>query len=132
MGFGSFLKKFAADVINVAGVVSGIGPIFAKALPAAAGQAVTTGINDFEQVATIVQTIEVGAESLQPGMTDAQKVAAMTPSVAQVVLQSSILAGKKIANQALFTQGCQELSQGMQDIMNSIDESAATVTKVTS
>ena len=42
-----------------------------------------------------------------------------------IVLTSEAVSGKKIANEALFTQAITEITQGVVDLYNSIDESAA-------
>lgn len=128
----NFLKKFGQLVANIAGVVAGIGPIFAAAIPGKAGQAIQTGINDFEQVAGVVQTVETVFTTINgpDAKTGPEKLLAATPLVAQVILQSSALAGKKIADPTLFQSGCAKVAGGFADILNSIHPDAVQAVQV--
>ncbi len=72
-------------------------------------------------MAGIIQQIEIIGQKMQtPG---AQKLQMAAPLVAQVILQSSVLANHKIANSDLFQQGCTKVADGWADILNSLNES---------
>ena len=125
----SFLKKFgqiAGEVGKVALSVAGVAPYVQAALP---GQSEKIQIvsADLAQIATIAQEVEVIGQALSlPGT---QKLQAATPLVAQVILQSSLLANHKISNPALFAQGSQKIADGMADVLNSLKDEVATENK---
>lgn len=123
-----FLSTFGKIAINAAGIVSGIGPIFAASIPKSAGP-IGTVISDLAQVAGVIQTIEVAAQAASAPIPGAEKLKMATPLVAQAILQSSLLAGHKIANPTLFQQGSQKIADGMADIVNAIDEGSVKITK---
>lgn len=124
----SFLKKLGIAIVNVAGIVSGVGPIFAASNAKAAG-VIGTVTSDLQQVAGVIQTIEAAAQAASSPIPGAEKLKMATPLVAQAILQSSLLAGHKISNQALFQQGSQKVADGMADLLNSIDDGSLKVTQ---
>lgn len=125
----TFLKKLGQVIANIAGIASGIGPIFAAAIPKAAG-AIATGISDLQAIASEIATVEtIGNTVTNPAITGPTKLQMATPLVAQVIMQSALLAGKKIANPALYQVGSQKVADGMADILNSLHESGVTVTQ---
>ena len=84
---------------------------------------VQTGLSDFEAVASLAtQTEAIGATT---GLTGAQKLQALVPLVKNYVQTSELVAGKKVADEATFEKGCTEIAQGMVDILNGLDASAA-------
>lgn len=125
MSVTSFLKKLGQIIVNVAGVAVGVGPLIVPFLgsgkaPAIAGSA----INDLTSIGSLVVQIEAAFAAV-PGSTGAQKLQAATPLVANIVKTSELVAGKKIANEALFTQACVEYTQATVDLLNSIDPGEA-------
>lgn len=113
----TFLKKLGTILANLAGVAVGIGPIIAPFLGSgkvAAG--VNTGINDLNAVASVVLQMETALQ----GKTGADKLAAAIPLVGNIIKTSELVSGKKIANEALFTQAIQEYTQATVDLLNSI------------
>ncbi len=121
----SFLKKLGTILANVAGIAVGIGPIITPFLGSgkvAAGA--TTAVNDLTSISSLVVTIEAAFASI-PNSTGAQKLQALVPLVANIIKTSEMVAGKKIADEAKFTLGCQEIAQGAVDVLNSIHEDAA-------
>jgi hypothetical protein len=113
----TFLKKLGTILANIAGVAMGIGPIISPFLGSgkvAAG--VTTVVNDLTAVASTVVLIETALQ----GKTGADKLAAAIPLVGNIIKTSELVAGKKIQNEALFTQAIQEFTQATVDLLNSI------------
>lgn len=125
----TFLKKLGQVISNIAGIVTGIGPIFGTAIPQASSTiAVVT--SDLQQIAGIIETVEaIGAAATSP-VPGSEKLRMATPLVAQAILQSSLLAGKKIANEALYRQGANKVADGVADILNSLHEDGVQVTKI--
>lgn len=116
----TFLKKLGQTVLKVVGLATGFLPLFSQTF--GSGSVVAQVTDDLTKVASAVQTVEVviGAVSDPAAQTGSQKIKAVIPLIAQIVQQSEIMSDKKISNETLFTQGCQELGQGMADILNSL------------
>lgn len=115
----SFLKKLGQLLVNVAGIAVGIGPIIGPFLGSGkAGQVTGTVVNDLTAIGSLIVQIEsVGNVA---GLTGPQKLKAVIPLVTNVVRTSELVSGKKIANEALFTQACTEYAQATVDLLNSI------------
>lgn len=121
----SFLKKLGAALANFAKtdvpILSSIGAIIQPFLGSGkVAQVVSTGVNDLTALAQAGLQIETAMQG-KPG---AEKLAALVPLAGTIVKTSEVVAGKKIANEALFTQAVQEFAQATVDLLNSIDESA--------
>jgi hypothetical protein len=123
--FVSALKKIGQVVLKGLQIVEGIVPVVEAAAPGLATN------STFENIMAAITDVETGSAALQsalsqPGLTSQQKLVMATAIVAQEL--STALAGKKIANPALFQQGAQEITQGAVDIYNSIEDSAIVTT----
>lgn len=122
----SFLKKLGNVLkiaINVAGVAAGVGPILSPLLGSAAGkvnQVITTANNDLTSIGSLVVMIETALQG-KPGV---EKLQALIPLVKNIVATSELVAGKKIANEAMFEKGVEGLAQGVVDVLNSLHEDA--------
>lgn len=112
---GSLLAKGLALATGVWPLVSGLFGSSAKAQQAQ--QTGNTVINDLTQIGQIV----VQAEALiqAPG-SGAQKLAAATPLVVNIVKTSELVSGHKIANETLFIQGCTDLTSAIAEVLNSL------------
>ncbi len=113
----NFLKKLGTILANVAGVAVGIGPIIQPFLgsgKAAAG--VNTGVNDLLAIGQLV----VQAEAMMQATPGAQRMAAVLPLITNVIKTSELVSGKKIADQATFDKGCQEVAQGVFDVLSGL------------
>lgn len=122
----TFLKKLGQILLSVAGVAAGVGPIVLPFL--GSGKATTvagTVVNDLTAIGSTIATIETAFAAV-PGSTGAQKLQAAIPLIANIVKTSQLVTGKKIANPALFTQACTEYAQATVDLLNSLDQAAAT------
>ncbi len=117
----NFLKKFGSAILKITQIVTGMGPIFAQAVPQASGT-ITVVTSELQQLAGVIGTVEAIGQTLSlPGT---QKAQAAGPLVAQVILQSTFMAGKKIADEALFTKACTALGGDIADLLNSLHDSA--------
>lgn len=125
MTFLSKLGKVLATIVNIAGIAAGIGPILGGFLGSKVSGAVSTVtgkiVNDLTAVG---QTVLMAETMIQGTGTGAMKLAAATPLVAQIIQTSELVAGHKIANEALFIQGSQKITSGVADILNSIHPDA--------
>jgi hypothetical protein len=121
----TFLKKLGQVLLKVVAIAAGIGPIITPFLGSGtAAKVATTTVNDLTAVGQVVVQIETAFAALPPGTTGAQKLAAAVPLVANIIKTSEMVVGKKIANEALFTQACTEYTQATVDLLNSIHPDA--------
>jgi hypothetical protein len=119
----SFLKKLGLILVNVATTAAGIGPILAPLLGNKAGAvagAVGVVANDLTAIGTVVVQIETALH----GKAGADKLAAAVALVGPIIRTSQLVTGKKIADEALLQKGIAEVTQGVVDILNSIDQNA--------
>ena len=116
----SFLKKLGGAIAK--GVSIG-GAVAAIAAPDKFKPVIAKGLDTLSRVGDVVIQTEALAQSLSGPVAGADKLKAASPIAAAMILESSLVAGRKIADQALFTQGCQKITDGMADILNSIDGS---------
>lgn len=117
----TFLKKLGlalAKGLQIAAAVGGVAlPFFGNSKAAQVAGVVES---DFVQAGSIITGVEAVLQT--PG-SGAQKLAAATPLMASFIKSTELVAGKKIANEALFIQGSGKMSDGMADILNSLDQS---------
>lgn len=119
----TFLKKLGQVLLKGLQVAIGIGPIITPLLGSGkAAQTAGTVVNDLTSIGSVVTQIETAFAAI-PGSTGAQKLQAAIPLVTQIVQTSELVINKKVANEALFTQACQEYTQATVDLLNSIDQS---------
>lgn len=114
----TWLKKVGSLVLKITGLITAV-------VPATTGGKLAT---DLDAIAQIVIAVEVMGQVL--GTAGADKLKAATPLVAQIVLQSGLMAGHKIANPVLFQQGAAEIAAGMADVLNSLKDEVAVTTMV--
>jgi hypothetical protein len=114
-----FLARLGSVILKFTAIASGFAPMIAAAVPQASG-AVTLVVSELQQIASIVQQAEVFGQALQlPG---AQKLTGAAPSVAQLILQSALLANHKIADPVKFQAGVTQITAGMADVLSSLDD----------
>ena len=119
-----FLTKLGQILLKATTIITGIAPF----IPSNQVGLYTTISKDLSEIANIVVQAEVFGQSLNlPG---AQKLQAASPAVAQIILQSAILANHKIANEDLFKQGVTKITDGMADVLNSLHDNVETTEKV--
>lgn len=127
MSFVSFLKQFGLDVLKGIQIFEGIEPVASAALSATSPKAASE-LDSISQMAGAAMNIESGfAAAFGPtNQTGPAKLAALVPQVQQIVLNSELLVGKKIGNEALFTKAMQEYAQATADMLNSLQPNVAT------
>lgn len=113
----TFLKKLGQILFKLLAVATSIGPIITPFLGSGkSGQIATTGINDLTSVGQVVVQIETAMQ----GAAGTAKLAACIPLVGNIIRTSELVAGKKIANETLFTTAVQEYTQATVDLLNAI------------
>ena len=113
----NFLKKLGTILANAAGIAVGVGPIIQPFLGSGkAAAVVTTGTNDL----TVIAQLVLQAEAMMQTAPGADRMAAVLPLITNVIKTSQIVSGKKIADEATFNKGCQEVAQGVFDVLSGI------------
>ena len=120
----NFLKKIGKALASISGAVMGFSPLVQSIFPPSSG-AISTVSGELTQVASVITTVEAIGESL--ALQGVQKLTAAGPLVAQVIIQSSMMVGKKIADQAKFSAACRGIASNMADLLNSLHDSGVQV-----
>jgi len=100
--------------------LTGLGPLVAPLFGSKSGAVIGTVTQDLTAIGTVV----VNAEAVLGAGTGPAKLAAAAPLVANIVKTSELVSGHKIANEALFIQGCTDLTNAVAEILNSLDGGA--------
>ena len=116
----TFLSKLGTFLAKGIALLTGLTPLIAPLFGSKAQQAAGVGatvVNDLTAVGQVV----VSAEALiqTPG-SGAAKLAAAAPLVTNLVKGSELVSGHSIANEALFIQGCTDLTNAVAEILNSL------------
>jgi hypothetical protein len=121
----SFLKKLGSILLKGTQIAMGIMPVVQQAYPT--NQGVQQAADTLTTIAGVVTQVEVIGQALQqPGP---QKLIAATPLVAQVILQSALMARHEIADPVKFNLGCQQVASGVCEILNSLKDNVDTLSK---
>jgi transcription antitermination factor NusA-like protein len=113
----TFLKKFGEAVLKGIAIVTGFAPM-AQAMFPGQSSVIQTVSADLAQIANIIVQTEALGQAI--GLSGMDKIKAVVGPVEQIVLQSSLMVGHKIENEALFKQACQEYAQATVDFLNSL------------
>lgn len=110
-----FLTKLGQVLLKVTSIISGVGPLFPQYSKELDKTLITLG-----HIGGIVVNVEAFGQVL--GTSGPDKLKAASPLVAQLILRSDLLVGRKIDNPALFQSGVTKITDGMADILNSLDD----------
>jgi len=117
----TFLAKLGSFLAKAVAIAAGVGPLVQPFLGSHAGVAPQV-VNDLTQIGQVVLQAETLIQT--PG-SGPQKLQAASPLVGQIIRTSELVAGHRIANEALFLQGATKVTDGLADVLNSIDAGAA-------
>ena len=121
MSFTSVLGKIFGDIQKGIQIFEGIEPLAYPLIPPGAQATVSAITDDLTMVGNAVTNAQAVVAALaQPGATPASVVAAALPLVTNVISESELVAGKNIADEALFSKACQEFAQATVDLLNSL------------
>ena len=113
-----WLTKVGQVGLNIGGIVAGVGPIGSVLFPQYKDQ-INKVVGTSSGIVSILTQMEVMGQVLNlPGV---DKLKAATPLVAQIILSSDALIGKKIKDQILFQQGATKITDGWADVLNSLE-----------
>ena len=136
-----WLKTVGIELAKGLSIVSGIEPLVAGFLPAGSPAAAAFNVvsKDLAEIGGIVTTVEGASAQMALAtstaaaagtpLTSAQKIAMATPGVTQVILQSSLLAGKTIQDPTGFANGVSQVINGVVAILNSLHANVQTTSK---
>ena len=119
----TFLKKLGSVIREVgkyAGLLSGTAQMM---FPGKADEIEVISA-DLVEVANIVVIVEAIGQTADMAGEDKLRVAG--PLVADAIVRSALVAGRKIDNPALFAAGSTKIADGMADILNSLKDDIET------
>lgn len=128
----TFLSKLG-KVMQIAGkvvlIAGGFGGAFTAMTPSKKDDEIWGKVYpSLGKIGEIVAQVEAMSAALDQPIPGTQKLQMATPVVAQIIL-NDLVAGRKIHDPALFKQGCERITGGVADVLNSIkdDEVKSTV-----
>jgi hypothetical protein len=123
MKFLSKLAEIFAKGLQIVAVFAGVS---AKILPGSVNTEIQVVSEDLKEIGQVIVDGEQVGVAL--GLKGPDKLKAAAPKVADILLQSAMLANHKIANPTLFSQGATKIADGMADVINSLHPDGITVT----
>jgi hypothetical protein len=118
----SFLSKLGNLIVKGAAVIGGFAPLLEAAAPKESGLIQTVSA-DLSAMANVVVSIEGAVQSANAqgaALTGAQKLQMAIALIQPIVLQSNVIAGKKIADPSLLTKAVGEYAQATVDLLQSV------------
>ena len=123
-----FLKKFGQIILKFTEIAVGVGGSVAAQIPGTKDDAMLARATDtLTEVARLVGLAEVFGQV--SNLDGAAKLQAVAPTVAQIVLRSDLMIGRKIKDPVKFQQGVTNIAGGVADILNSLEDSVDTIDK---
>lgn len=116
----SWLKKVGQIVAKVGQAVGVLGPIATQLYPKTSG-----AIGQTLDIASGIANAVVHAEVLLAAKPGPERLLAVAPITIDLVRASNLIDGKKIKDEALFARGCTKMTDGMADILNSLEAPVA-------
>lgn len=113
----TWLKKIGGIVKQI-GVYAGLIAPTASLIFPGSKEKIDVVSHDLAELANIVVTVEAIGQTA--GLPGPEKLKMAAPLVANAIVQSALLAGKKIENPELFAAGSQKIADGMADVLNSL------------
>lgn len=124
MSFISVLKKVGIIVADAMGIITGVGPLISNLIPQGSGtltNVTTTAVDKLTEIASIVSSVEATFAAISSASSGPLKLQAAAPQVSLIIQNSAILAGHKIADPTLFNKGVVDVTNGIVEILNSLD-----------
>lgn len=123
MSAGSIFSAILRDVGIGVKLFMGIEPQVYPILPAGTQAPLSAVTDDLTQIGSAVTTAQAVITAVTtPGETPAQIVAAAAPLVSTVIQKSELALGKKVLDPALYAQAINEITQGVVDLLSSIEK----------
>lgn len=121
----SWLQKLK-DVAKAGSTIIPIyGPLIAALIPGTRDDAIIARTSDtLTGLTSIIASVQVSAEALKGAgidVTGAHKLAMATPAAVQAILQSAVMAGKKVKDPVKFQAACAGITSNLADLMDSVE-----------
>lgn len=120
----TFLKKLGQIIVAGANVFGVFSPMIQQVVPGSG--VVNTVSKDIAEIGNVVVSVEAFGQ--MAGLPGAQKAKLAGPQIAQILMNSTLLVGKKIHDPVLFAKACASMGGDMADILNSLDPSGVITT----
>ena len=116
----SWLKKLGEVAKVGSSIIPVWGPLISAVIPGEKDDKILARVDDtWSQIAGVVVTAEqMGAAIKAPGV---QKLDMAAPSVAQLILRSSALAGKKVKDAAKFEAAVKGVASNVADLLSALE-----------
>lgn len=121
-----FLSKLAEYFAKGLQIVAAFAGVTARILPGSVSTEIQVVSEDLKEIAQVIVDTEEVAVAL--ALKGPDKLKAAAPKVADILLQSAMLANHKVANPTLFSQGATKIADGMADVVNSLHVNGIVVT----
>ena len=122
----TFLFKLGQIVLKGVQALTALEPLIVAYAPKSQA-GLDRAESELVKIGGIIVNAEVMGQAL--GLKGPDKLKAAAPSVAQIILQSTLLAGHTIAQPDLFAQGAQKVADGMADVLNAMKADVQTENK---
>lgn len=121
----TFLSKLGGILVQAGAVITGIKPLFPMIKGGdVASKFIDKFTNPFNEIIEAIVMVEAIGQALKIKGPD--KLKAASPLIANIILKSDMLVGKKIKNQDLFNVSVEQVANGMVGILNSVNEQEVT------
>lgn len=115
-----WLKRVGQIALQIVVGIDTFGPMI-KAIASDRVDRVVDVVGDkTRQFVQVIAHAEMFGQAL--GLTGADKLTAATPAMAQVILSSDAMIGRKIKDPEKFKAGVAQITAGWADILNSLDD----------
>jgi hypothetical protein len=114
----SWLKKVGEIALKTTTIILGLGPVFKQYTDAHGDAQIDRILDKAQEMQAVIVQAEIFGAAL--GLSGPDKLKAASAAMAQVILTSSVMAGKKIEKPELFATGCAKIADGWADVLNSL------------
>jgi hypothetical protein len=129
----SFLKKLGRAVLNTLTIIAGVGPVLAASIPGTRDDKIIAKVTDaLGLVHQQVVAVEIFAGALADTgkqLTGPEKLAMAAPLVERIIINSELLAGREIADEARFSAAVKAFAGAWADILNSLKDKGIEIKK---
>ena len=113
----TFLSKAGSIILQGIQIFMGISPLIGKQYPGTIGT-MSVISKDLTQIGDAIVQAEAFGQAL--GLAGTQKLQAAIGPVTQIIMDSSLVAGKKVADPVLFASSMKSLASSIADLLNSL------------
>ena len=124
MGKG-WLKRAAQIALKIGVGIDTFGPMVKGFTPDRVDRWIDAGGDYVSKGTDIILQAEIMGQALS--LSGQDKLKAATPAMAQLILKSDALVGRKIDDPVKFERGVAAMTSGLADILNSLDDKVETV-----